>query len=84
MSILTSQAERDDAAARLKDKPAAALEADLVYWTVAAVDTGEEFHRTGERLAELRDRHAEEKGWIQLHAEELRRRRDENREEAQS
>lgn len=84
MSIVDSREERAQAKARLEELPTEALERDLVHWTLAAMESGEQFHEIGERLGALRDLHAEEEGWIRLHAEELRRRRANHREEVRS
>lgn len=84
MSIVTSRQERDEAVAGLEGLPVATLEQNLIYWELAALESGQQFHDVGERLAALRDLHAEEGGWIRLHAEELHRRRVRQREEART
>lgn len=81
MSIATSRQEQAEAIERLKAVPTEVLERDLQHWTVTAFDTSDQFDELTERLQGLKALHAEEQAWIRLHVDELRRRRDQAREE---
>lgn len=75
MSVIDSRQDREAAVARIADQDDAALERDLVHWTLASVDSAKRYLETNERLGELRDLHAEEQTWVNLIAEELGKRR---------
>lgn len=81
MSIVTSREEHAAAEARLAGLPTEVLERDLIHWEVASIETGRDYEQLERRLHQLRDLHQEERTWVALHAEEIRKRRSAGREE---
>lgn len=75
MSILRSSDERAEATARLTAVPDDVLARDLVDWSCATQVSAERYEALTRELASVRELHAEEEIWIELHTAEIRRRR---------
>jgi hypothetical protein len=75
VSVIDSREERDQAISRLAGQEDAALERDLVHWTLASFDSARRFVEASEQLDQIRTLHAEEQTWIKLLADEIGARR---------
>jgi hypothetical protein len=75
VSVIDSREERAEATARLTTEDDAALERDLVHWTLASFESARQYGEVSEQLGALRLLHAEEETWIRLIADEIAARR---------